>query len=360
MLVLIVEDDEVSRAAMREYLKLFGYEVQEVERAEEALKLAERADVILMDVVLPGMDGVEAIRRIRSKRSDCLIFVITAYDDGRIVRKAVEAGADDFIKKPVNLDFLRLKIEHALKTKSFHSYRNSYLLSLKKKLMFLEETAVDFFNEQADLLFEMLEILNLLSEYRDTETYKHTERVGWLSGRIAEEMGLDEAFVTEIQFAAPLHDIGKIAIPDKILLKPGILTEEEFEIMKQHTIVGYKILSRSKSSILRLGAEIALTHHEKWDGSGYPRGLKGREIPVSGLIVSVADSFDAMVSERPYKKPKTLEEAFREIETLSGRYYSPEVVEAFLKLKKEVLEVYRRDDGEDSSNDRKRSHRSPT
>lgn len=340
MLVLIVEDDEVSRVAMREYLKISGYEVQEARRTEEALELADVADVVLLGVASHRMNGVELIRHIRSERSDCLIFVLTTHDDSRIVREVVEAGADDLIKKPVNLEFLKLKIEHALKTRNFHSYRNRYLLSLKEKLLLLEEVSVGFFDERADLFSEMLEILNLLSEYRDSETYRHTKRVGWLSGRIAEEMGLDENFVTEIRFAGLLHDIGKVAIPDRILLKPGALTEEEFEVIKKHTIVGYKILSKSKPSILRLGAEVALTHHERWDGSGYPNGLKGKEIPVSGLIVSVADSFDAMVSKRPYRKPKTFEEAFQEIETLSGRYYSPEVVEAFLKLERDVVEVY--------------------
>ncbi|MDK2786603.1 MAG: cyclic di-GMP phosphodiesterase [Thermotoga sp.] len=171
-------------------------------------------------------------------------------------------------------------------------------------------------------------------------------------------MGMDEAFVTEIQFAAPLHDIGKIGIPDRILLKPGILTPEEFEIMKQHTTIGFRILSRSSSPILQLGAEIALTHHERWNGSGYPKGLKGKEIPLSGLIVAVADSFDAMVSRRPYKKPKTLEEAFQEIEELSGKLYSPEVVKAFLKLEREIMDVYRREEDEDSSNDSRSSHKS--
>ncbi|KHC93342.1 response regulator receiver modulated metal dependent phosphohydrolase [Thermotoga sp. Mc24] len=358
MTVLIVEDDDITREAMGQYLKLSGIDVIEAENGEKAVELSKDVDVALVDVMLPGMSGIEVVNKIKAKNPSCVVFVVTAYDDTGIIKKCVEVGTDDFIKKPVNLELLRLKITHALRNRVFHLYRNSYLKSLKKKLFLLEKTAEEFFTEYEDFLFEVLEILNMLSEYRDMETHKHTERVGWLSGRIAEEMGMSEVFVTEIQFAAPLHDIGKIGIPDRILLKPGILTPEEFEIMKQHTTIGFRILSRSNSPILQLGAEIALTHHERWNGAGYPRGLKGREIPISGLIVAVADSFDAMVSKRPYKNPKPLEEAFREIESLSGKLYSPEVVEAFLKLEKEITDVYRREKDEDTSNNGRRSHQS--
>ncbi|AJG40623.1 chemotaxis protein CheY [Thermotoga sp. RQ7] len=358
MTVLVVEDDEITREAVSQYLRLSGFNVLEAESGEKALDLSRKVDVALVDVKLPGMSGIELVSEIKSRNPSCVVFVVTAYDNTETVKKSVEAGADDFIKKPVNLELLKLKITHALRNRVFHLYRNSYLKSLKKKLSLLEKTAEEFFTEYEDFLFEVLDILNMLSEYRDAETHKHTERVGWLSGRIAEEMGMDEAFVTEIQFAAPLHDIGKIGIPDRILLKPGILTPEEFEIMKQHTTIGFRILSRSSSPILQLGAEIALTHHERWNGSGYPKGLKGKEIPLSGLIVAVADSFDAMVSRRPYKKPKTLEEAFQEIEELSGKLYSPEVVKAFLKLEREIMDVYRREEDEDSSNDSRSSHKS--
>ena len=271
MTVMIVEDDDITREAMGQYLKLSGFDVIEAENGEKAVKLSENVDVALVDVMLPGMSGIEVVNEIKAKNPSCVVFVVTAYDDTEVVKKCVEVGADDFIKKPVNLELLRLKITHALRNRVFHMYRNSYLKSLKKKLFLLEKTAEEFFTEYEDFLFEVLEILNMLSEYRDMETHKHTERVGWLSGRIAEEMGMSEVFVTEIQFAAPLHDIGKIGIPDRILLKPGILTPEEFEIMKQHTTIGFRILSRSNSPILQLGAEIALTHHERWNGAGYPR-----------------------------------------------------------------------------------------
>ena len=232
MTVLVVEDDEITREAVSQYLRLSGFNVLEAESGEKALDLSRKVDVALVDVKLPGMSGIELVSEIKSRNLSCVVFIVTAYDDTETVKKSVEAGADDFIKKPVNLELLKLKITHALRNRVFHLYRNSYLKSLKKKLSLLEKTAEEFFTEYEDFLFEVLDILNMLSEYRDAETHKHTERVGWLSGRIAEEMGMDEAFVTEIQFAAPLHDIGKIGIPDRILLKPGILTPEEFEIMK--------------------------------------------------------------------------------------------------------------------------------
>jgi len=358
MTVLIVEDDEITREAIGKYLKLSGFDVVETTDGREAVDLSIKVDVALVGIKLPGMSGIEVVSEIKHRKPSCVVFIVTAYTDRDIIRKSIEAGADDFIKKPVNLELLKLKITHALRNRVFHLYRNSYLRSLKGKLQFMEKAAEEFFTEYEDFLFEVLDILKTLSEYRDVETYRHTERVGWLSGRIAEEIGLDETFVTEIQFAAPLHDIGKIGIPDRILLKPGILTPEEFEIMKQHTLIGFRILSRSSSPILRMGAEIALTHHERWNGSGYPKGLKGKEIPLSGLIVAVADSFDAMVSKRPYKKPKSLEEAFQEIESLSGELYSPEVVEAFLALEREISEVYRRVENEDPTDDSGDSHKS--
>ncbi|PLV58775.1 two-component system response regulator [Thermotoga sp. KOL6] len=358
MSILIVEDDDITREAMAQYLKLSGFEVLETNSGEKAIDFSNMIDVALIDVKLPGMSGIEVVSEIKSRNPSCVVFVITAYDDKETIKKCVEAGADDFIKKPVNLELLKLKITHAIRNKIFHLYRSSYMKSLKERLEIIEKTAEEFFTEYEDFMFEILDILNMLSEYRDVETYRHTERVGWLSGRIAEVMGLDELLVTEIQFSAPLHDIGKIGIPDKVLLKPGILTPEEFEIMKQHTIIGFRILSRSSSPILQMGAEISLTHHERWNGSGYPRGLKRKEIPISGLIVAVADSFDAMVTERPYKRAKTLDEAFQEIELLSGKLYSPEVVEAFLSLEKEIREVYRREKDENSSHQSGGSHKS--
>jgi len=192
------------------------------------------------------------------------------------------------------------------------------------------------------LPFGVLEILFRIFEFKDYETREHITRVGVVSAKIARMMEKDDLFVSLIRFAAPLHDIGKLLIPNEILLKPGKLTEEEWEVVKKHPIIGWSILKDTASDVLRLAASIALTHHERWNGTGYPRGLKGKEIPIEGRIVAVADSLDAMVCERPYKKPKTLDEAFREINDLSGIWYDPEVVKALNIVEEDVKRLYRK------------------
>lgn len=194
--------------------------------------------------------------------------------------------------------------------------------------------------EEEKVFLEMMRIIYKLSEYRDYKTYEHTMRVGWLSARLADSLNMDKEFVLALEYAAPLHDIGKIGIPDSIILKPGKLSEQEFEVMKKHTIYGYELLKNSSTHVMKMAAEIALNHHERWNGSGYPRGLKEEQIPVSAQIVGVVDSFDAMVTDRPYKDAVSLEEAFKEIQINSGILYSPRVVEEFLRHKSEVVKYY--------------------
>ena len=212
---------------------------------------------------------------------------------------------------------------------------------LKEDLLLNSLEYKDPLEERIHLPFGVLEILFRIFEFKDYETREHITRVGIVSAKIAKMMGKDDLFVSLIRFAAPLHDIGKLLIPNEILLKPEKLTEEEWEVVKKHPIIGWSILKDAASDVLRLAASIALTHHEKWNGTGYPRGLKGKEIPIEGRIVAVADSLDAMVCERPYKKPKTLDEAFREINDLSGIWYDPEVVKALNIVEEDVKRLYR-------------------
>jgi len=212
---------------------------------------------------------------------------------------------------------------------------------LKEDLLLNSLEYKDSLERSIHLPFGVLEILFRIFEFKDYETREHITRVGIVSAKIAKMMGKDDLFVSLIRFAAPLHDIGKLLIPNEILLKPEKLTEEEWEVVKKHPIIGWSILKDAASDVLRLAASIALTHHEKWNGTGYPRGLKGKEIPIEGRIVAVADSLDAMVCERPYKKPKTLDEAFREINDLSGIWYDPEVVKALNIVEEDVKRLYR-------------------
>ena len=211
---------------------------------------------------------------------------------------------------------------------------------LKEDLLLNSLEYKDSLERSIHLPFGVLEILFRIFEFKDYETREHITRVGIVSAKIAKMMGKDDLFVSLIRFAAPLHDIGKLLIPNEILLKPEKLTEEEWEVVKKHPIIGWSILKDAASDVLRLAASIALTHHERWNGTGYPGGLKEKEIPIEGRIVAVADSLDAMVCERPYKRSKNLDEAFREINDLSGIWYDPEVVKALNIVEEELKKLY--------------------
>ncbi len=342
--VMVVDDEAQNRQIISQFLKFKGYEVLEASNGKEAVDLLDRnhkVDVVLMDIDMPVMDGIEATRIIRAKEFPVLIIVLTAYGDEQTMKRAAQVGADDFLTKPVDLVLLLSKLVMVEKHIKFHKSKMSVYYESLSKIDELMNASKELMKENEMLTVELVQLLYVVAEYRDDETHEHTMRVGWLSGRIAEKLGLDANDVATVQLAAPLHDIGKIGIRDNILLKPGRLTEEEFEIMKAHTMIGYKILRASSSNILKKAAMISLTHHERWDGSGYPRGLKGDEIPIEGQIVAVADSFDAMVSKRVYKEPKPFDEAFQEIISLSGRHYSPSVVSAFQSLYDEIKWYYK-------------------
>jgi|Deesub1362A_J573_1020465.scaffolds.fasta_scaffold02301_2 putative two-component system response regulator len=346
--VMAVEDDTATRRMLVKYLKYAGYTVLEAENGAKALELLEQdstTDVILMDISMPVMDGIEATKRIRTKGYPVVILMLTALADELAMEEAARAGADDFLRKPVNFKQLNSRIELALKAATFYKHKHIFESKLFKQMELEQETINKLRTKNEFLINELLEKLYILSEFRDDETHEHTLRVGWICGRIAKYLKMEESNVMAIQLAAPLHDIGKIGIPDAILLKPAKLTTEEFEKMKKHTEIGYKILKGSSSQILKMAATIALTHHERWDGSGYPKGLKGEEIPIEGLIVGVADSFDAIVSKRPYKEAKPLEEGFKELRKAAGKLYSPDVIDAFQKLGDEIYYHYEKHKG---------------
>ncbi|OQY09143.1 MAG: hypothetical protein B6I29_04065 [Marinitoga sp. 4572_148] len=344
--ILVVDDDNTSRLILTEYLKELKYIPLEATNGREALQkvLNESFDLILMDLYMPVMNGFEAINEIREKEINIPIIVLTTANSEEDLRKAANVGADEFLVKPIQFDELRIRLNSMKKAKIFYENRTLFLNALLNENIKSLEVLENLFEKNQNLVFELLEKMYLVSEYRDNETYEHTKRVGTISRIIAQKIGLKVEFVNNIYFSAPLHDIGKIGISDAILLKPGKLTEKEYKIMKNHVGIGYKILSNSSSDILKLAASIAQNHHERWDGSGYPRGLKGDQIPIEGLITGVADSFDAIVSKRIYKSAKPLEEGFKEIEKLSGILYSPDIVKTFLKGRDEIENLYERKD----------------
>ena len=343
-LLMVVEDDKETRKMMVKFLNHNGYEVIEAENGMNALsKIGKVApDVILMDISMPKMNGIEATKKIKEMDIPSFVIMLTALSDEKVLEEAANAGADDFLMKPVNFKLLNARIKLILETVIFYKNKFKVRKRLLSKLKMSEAELDNMINKNFQMGFEVLEILEKTSEFRDDETHEHTQRVGWLSGRIAEQMGLSPSFVSQIQFASPLHDIGKIGIPDAILLKPGKLTEEEWKVMRKHAKIGYDIMSKSSADILKLAAVIALSHHERWNGSGYPQKLKGENIPLASLIVAIADSFDAMASKRPYKDPIPLENVYKEIVQNSAKLYSPVAVKAFMDIKKEIFEYYQR------------------
>jgi len=283
--------------------------------------------------MMPEMDGFEVMEHLKPLilSDDYLpILVLTADHTEITKRKALAGGAKDFLTKPFDREELSLRLGNLLQTRYLHCQLQSQNEVLEDKV---QERTQDL--EKAQL--ETLQRLALAAEYRDDDTGLHTRRVGLTAARIAEALGLPTDHVALILCAAPLHDVGKIGISDTILLKPGKLTDEEFATMRQHTVIGAGILSGSTSLWLQLAEEIAISHHERWDGKGYPNGLSGEDIPLVGRIVAVADVFDALTHERPYKKAWPVGEALAEIESQVGKQFDERVVKAFLPLPHETL-----------------------
>jgi putative two-component system response regulator len=293
-------------------------------------------DLVIVDYMMPEMDGIQFTRRFRllPGKVDTPVLMVTAAEDRELRHRALSLGINDFLNKPFD------QIELEARARNMLALRSSQKKLANRALLLADEVAkatVEIVNRERETLL----CLGRAAEHRDPETHEHIIRMSNYSQLIARRMGLNEAECELMLLSSPLHDIGKIGTPDNILLKPGKLTVEEFEIMKQHTVIGEKILSNSASPILQAGARIAISHHEKFDGSGYPNALKGKAIPLEGRIVAVADVFDALTSERPYKKAWDLDRATGLLKESRGGHFDPEVVDAFFDVFHEVLEVKR-------------------
>lgn len=330
MIALLIDDNPTNLMLLRHRLsKIEGCETVCLESAVEALAwCADRVpDIVLTDYMMPEMDGLEFIRRIRERPEmhDVPIVVVTTSDLREIRRQALDLGAADFLTKPVD------GVELLARTRN--------LLALRQSRLALQDRAAE----------ELVMRLSKAAEYRDPETGVHIERMARYSSLIARRLGWGAEAVERLELAAPMHDVGKVGIPDMILLKPDRLTEGEFAIMKQHAAYGWEILKGSSSGLVQLAARIALTHHEKFDGSGYPNGRAGEDIPLEGRIVAVADVFDALTSNRPYKAAWPLDKAADFLQEQRGRHFDPACVDAFLAEMEAVLRIREtfRDQGEE-------------
>ncbi len=329
--ILIVDDQEVNISLLERILGRAGFKNVHSTTDQlqiQSLLLEVKPDIILLDLHMPGMDGLQVLRLIRAQTGTdnyLPVLMLTADMTPEARQEGLKSGVNDFLTKPYDRTEVILRMNNLLRTRYLH-------LQLHQQNQSLEERVRQRTEELELAKIEILQLLGRASEYRDDMTGQHTQRVGRLSGMIATQLGMSEGEADRIRMAAPLHDIGKIGIPDELLLKPGRYEPEEFERMKTHTIIGASILDGSSFDILRLAGIIALSHHEKWDGTGYPYGLKGEAIPLEARIVALADFYDALTHERPYKRAWTPDETIAEVKNQRGNHFDPLVVDAFLQL----------------------------
>ncbi|MFC2071706.1 HD domain-containing phosphohydrolase [Chloroflexota bacterium] len=338
--ILVVDDEDGNLRVMEAMLRLLGYEVILACDGEEALaKVKETApNLVLLDTVMPEMDGFEVARRLKEDEATKTIptVMMTTLSEVKDRVKALEAGVDDFLTKPVDATELRARVNSLLKVNAYNYYVVNYPKEMEAEVARRTESLRQEFEKMKIASLDTVYRLARAAEYKDEDTGAHVERMSHYSSAIARTTGLDDKFVERILWAAPMHDIGKIGIPDRVLQKPGKLDSDEWVIMRQHTTIGAEILKEASADFVKLAAEIALTHHEKWDGSGYPQGLRSSDIPLAGRIVALADVFDALTSERPYKNPFPIEKALDIIKESRGSHFDPELVNGFLGIEDEI------------------------
>jgi response regulator RpfG family c-di-GMP phosphodiesterase len=296
--------------------------------------LGNQPDLVIVDYMMPAPDGIEFIQRLRAEpgKAELPILMVTADHEKEVRYRALETGANDFLTKPVD------RIEFTSRVKNMLAIRKSHLALTDRAAWLAEEVGkatAEIREREREAVFRLARA----AEFRDPETGAHIQRMAHYSKLIAAQLGLDQAQQDLILEAAPMHDVGKLGTPDMILLKPGKLTPEEFAVMKQHAAIGWEILKGSAAPTLQVAAEIAHTHHEKYDGSGYPRGLAGEQIPLFGRIVAIADVFDALTSARPYKPAWELDRAWTFITEGRGTHFDPACTDAFLAVQKAVIEI---------------------
>ena len=339
--VVIVDDQTSARTMLRHIIQDIGEQlvVHDFGEADAALTWcnANRPDLLLLDYRMPGMDGLQLAKAFRRplRNRDVPIVLITVVGDEPLRQAALDAGVIDFLVKPVRPRELRARCRNLLQLRQQSE-------SVKQRALSLEQRLLLSMHEVEERERETLSRLARAIEYRDTGTSAYLERMAHVAGLIAEELGLFEDEVRMIEMSAPLHDIGKIAIPDAILMKAGPLTDEETAIMRRHPRIGHELLSGSQNRFIQAGALIALRHHERFDGSGYPDGQVGEEIALEARIVAVADVFDALISPRPYKQAWDIEAALGYLYAQRGRLFDPRCVDALIHCRPRLDEICKR------------------
>ena len=316
--LLLVDDEPTNLHVLRQILGE-DYRLQFATDGHKALQLAQqqRPDLILLDIMMPQLNGYDVCRQLKADpKTECIpVIFVSALSEMGDEADGFEAGAVDYIIKPVRAPVVRARVRTHLSLVDIEALRQSRL--------------------------QIVQRLGRAAEYKDNETGMHVLRMSHFSRALALAIGCAPEWAEDLLLAAPMHDVGKIGIPDAVLLKPGPLTEEEWKIMRQHPAIGAEILGEHEGGVLQLARTIALTHHEKWDGSGYPAGLRGADIPLAARIVAIADVFDALTSVRPYKRAWSVDEALAHIQSQAGIHFDPELVSVFISLRKSRLQSQR-------------------
>lgn len=335
--ILLVDDEPLYGWLLEETLRTNGYkQIQRTTNPKEVVDIYNDfdPDLILLDLQMPEMDGFEVMRRLKAieKRTYLPILVLTGNTDREIRLRALESGAKDFLIKPFDQIEVLNRIHNLLEVRLLH----------KAVLNQNQQLACEVDKKTREVRSTQLEIIRRLcraAEFRDDETGAHVIRMSLYSTKLGRALDFGDAEAELLLNATPMHDVGKIGIPDRILFKSGKLNEDEWTIMQTHTTIGARLLSGHESELMQMAQRIALTHHERWDGSGYPLGLKAEDIPLEGRIAALGDAFDALTTERPYKPAWSVEDAVAEIEAQKGKHFDPKLADMFIKILPEILEI---------------------
>lgn len=333
--ILLVDDTKANVAVLVQALKE-NYKLGVTLNGEDALRFAreKKPDLILLDIIMPGTDGFEVCRQLKKERdtADIPIIFITAMDDLTHKTKGFDAGAVDYITKPFDVTEVKARVKTHLTLKLAQK-------ALENQNAFLEEMVRERTKELRKAQIEIINRLGKAAEYRDQDTGTHINRMSKYCRIMGKALGLPREEYDRLDLASTMHDVGKIGISDNILLKPGKLDVKEWESMRSHTRIGEQLLSGGSSQLLEVARIIAMTHHEKWDGTGYHQQLKGTQIPLAGRITCICDVFDALISRRPYKEPWPVNAALEEIKKGKGTFFDPELVDLFISLEPEIMKI---------------------